>query len=268
MRVAFRSRFWALSARDAILILLGAASMQVYSSFSPPVHESSIIFDAHLSSQDTLHVPQPVPVVSDSWRPPAPPKPAPATPSPSPIPDLEHELPQTELVSHAPGWTVFRNLYMADGTLFIVTSNPGSFPDIKLITSTGLAAENTPESIAERMPTSRDMSIISPEEARQLWGQDQSPTGLNNVFPIEGSTVRPLTRLPDRRSPLTSISSSSTIPDNVSCRHFPFSVSRSPSPSKQSSLITTTFVRNLSLALGLFGTVPSEALPQMLPYRP
>jgi hypothetical protein len=80
------------------------------------------------------------------------------------------------------------------------------------------------------MPTSRDMSIISPEEARQLWGQDQSPTDLNNVFPIEGSTVRPLTRLPDRRSPLTSISSFSTIPDNVSCRHFPFSVSCSPSP--------------------------------------
>ncbi|KAI0298522.1 hypothetical protein BC826DRAFT_104230 [Russula brevipes] len=223
--VAFRSRFWALSARDAILILLGAASMHVYSSFSAPVHDTSIIFDAHLSSQDTLpHVPQPVPVVSDSWRPPAPPKPAPATPSPSP--NLEHELPHTELVSHAPGWTVFRNLYMADGTLFIVTSNPDSFPDIKLITSTGLPAENTPESIAERMPTSRDMSIISPEEARQLWGQDQSPTASTTYFLLRDHCT-PTTRLPDRRSPLTFISSFSTIPDNVSCRHFPFLVSRS-----------------------------------------
>jgi hypothetical protein len=81
---------------------------------------------------------------------------------------------------------------MADGTLFIVTSNPDAFPDIELMTSTGLPAENTPESIAERMPTSRDMSVISLEEARQRWGGEQSTGEPNRIFPIEGSTVRPL----------------------------------------------------------------------------
>jgi hypothetical protein len=193
----FRSRFRSITRRDAILLLLGAASMHLYSSWSPPPTGSAIIFNTHLSSQDPLHhIPPPVqpvdpvqPVRNLRKRPP--PR-DPPPPSPSPIPDIKHEIPQTELVSHAPGWTIFRNLYMADGTLFVVTSNPDAFPDIKLITSTGLPAENTPESIAERMPTSRDMSIISPEEARRRWGGDQSTGEPNRIFPIEGSTVRPL----------------------------------------------------------------------------
>jgi hypothetical protein len=58
------------------------------------------------------------------------------------------------------------------------------------MTSTGLPAENTPESIAERMPTSRDMSIISPEEAQRRWGGDQSTREPNRIFPVDGSTVR------------------------------------------------------------------------------
>jgi hypothetical protein len=81
---------------------------------------------------------------------------------------------------------------MADGTLFIVTSNPDSFPDIKFMTSTGLPAENTPESIADRMPTSRDMSIITPQEAHQRWGGDQSTREANRIFPVDGTTVRPI----------------------------------------------------------------------------
>jgi hypothetical protein len=109
-------------------------------------------------------------------------------------------MPETELVSHAPGWTIFRNLYMADGTLFILTSKPESFPDIKFMTSTGLPARDTPESIAERMPTSRDMSVIDPEEARRRWGGDRSKEELNRIFPIEGSTVRPFILRPDCRS--------------------------------------------------------------------
>ncbi|OBZ67048.1 hypothetical protein A0H81_13019 [Grifola frondosa] len=67
--------------------------------------------------------------------------------------DLSYDFPETTIVSHAPGWTVFRHLYMSNGTLFIVTSQPvSSFPDISLITSTGLTAENTPENIAAECP--------------------------------------------------------------------------------------------------------------------
>ena len=78
---------------------------------------------------------------------------------------------------------------MADGTLFIVTSEPESFPSIDLMTSTGLPALDTSESIAERMPTARDMAVITPQEAHQRWGR-QNAMDLNNVYPVEGSTVR------------------------------------------------------------------------------
>ncbi|KAH9994041.1 hypothetical protein BJV77DRAFT_1144094 [Russula vinacea] len=187
MHRSLRSRFRNISPRDAILILLGAASMHLYSSFIQD--SSSSIFNTHLSSQETLpNIPRPPPSVPlDAWHPPQPRKPSPPPP-PSPAPNLGHEIPQTELVSHAPGWTIFRNLYMADGTLFIVTSNPESFPTIDFMTSTGLPASNTPESIEERMPTSSDMSIITPEEAHWRWG-GQSKQEHNNVFPIEGSTL-------------------------------------------------------------------------------
>jgi hypothetical protein len=194
MHRSIRSRFRNISPRDAILILLGAASMHLYSSFLPHVHESSSInFNTHFVPQEPLHnIPRPAPTVLDSWHPPQPRKPSSPSPPQSPIPNLEHEIPQTELVSHAPGWTIFRNLYMADGTLFIVTSNPESFPSIDLITSTGLPALATPESIAERMPTDREMAVITPQEAHQRWG-GQSMMEINNVFPVEGSTVRLLT---------------------------------------------------------------------------
>jgi hypothetical protein len=201
MHRSLRSRFRNISPRDAILILLGAASMHLYTSFLPRVHESpSINFNTHFIPQEPLHnIPHPAPTVLDSWHPPQ--QRDPPSPPQSPIPNLGHEIPQTELVSHAPGWTIFRNLYMADGTLFIVTSNPESFPSIDLITSTGLPALASPESIAERMPTAREMATITPQEAHQRWG-GQSTMELNNVFPVEGSTVRPHT-LPSG-SPLTS----------------------------------------------------------------
>jgi hypothetical protein len=160
--------------RDALFILLGAASMQLCSSFLPHLHEFSPI------TFNNIRVPHPAPAVLDSWH-----SPQPCNP-PSPIPNLGHEIPRTELVSHAPGWTIFRNLYMADGTLFIVTSNPESIPSIDLMTSTGLPGLNTPESIAERMPTARDMAVITPQEAHQRWGGQS----INNVYPVEGSTVR------------------------------------------------------------------------------
>lgn len=225
---SLRSRFRSISPRDAILILLGAASMHLISSFSSQVQESSIVFNTHVSSQDTLHdIPRPVQSATDPWHIPvpvprkaAPPAPPPPPPAPTPTPNLGQEIPQTELVSHAPGWTIFRNLYMADGTLFIVTSDPDSVPSIDFMTSTGLPAVNSPESIAERMPTFRDMAIISPQDAHQRWG-GQSKDDLNSIFPVEGSTVRPLPHAhAGPRSPLNSISSFSTTPANVGCLRF------------------------------------------------
>ena len=213
MRGSFRAphRLRAISPRDAILILIGAASMHLFSFLFPPVHDSSsaILFDTHLPSQDSQT--NVSPALLDAWDGPSP-------SLPSATPNLDREMPHTELVSHAPGWTIFRNLYMADGTLFILTSNPESFPDIRFMTSTGLPAVNSPESIAERMPTARDLSFISPVEAHRRWGGERSTGELSRIFPVEGSTVSSIRLFRDLRSIV--ISSFSMTLVNVSSIYF------------------------------------------------
>ena len=86
--------------------------------------------------------------------------------------DTAYTIPETKILSHAPGWTLFSNLYMSNGTVYIVTSRPNSIPDIVMMTSTGLPAENNAENIAARIPTADDMSIITPDEAKDMWGGD------------------------------------------------------------------------------------------------
>lgn len=75
---------------------------------------------------------------------------------------------------------------MANGTLLILTSSPSSFPDTRYMTSTGLAALNTPEDKALREPTPWNMDIVSPEEALQRWGNTSST---RRVWSVEGNTV-------------------------------------------------------------------------------
>ncbi|KAF5325739.1 hypothetical protein D9611_000649 [Ephemerocybe angulata] len=114
-------------------------------------------------------------------------------------------LPQTGLIAHAPGWTLFRNLYMTNDTLYIVTdkhfSTPSrsrpeysrerrpefygpkgedltygytkadGWPEIRMMTSTGLSAVNSPENIASREPIPQNMQFIGVKEARRRWGE-------------------------------------------------------------------------------------------------
>ncbi|EIN11742.1 hypothetical protein PUNSTDRAFT_63324 [Punctularia strigosozonata HHB-11173 SS5] len=95
-------------------------------------------------------------------------------------------LPETRIMQHAPGWTIFENIYMSNGTLFILSEKGRTeFPGISLMTSTGLPAANTPESIQERMPTDRDMDFVTPAQAKERWG---GPAG-NRVWSVEGNTV-------------------------------------------------------------------------------
>lgn len=95
-------------------------------------------------------------------------------------------LPETSIVEHVPGWTIFRDIYMQNGTLLILSSSPSSFPEARYMTSTGLLAENTPENIALREPTPQNMDIITPEEAVQRWGNHPST---RRVWTVEGNTV-------------------------------------------------------------------------------
>ncbi|KAI0785552.1 hypothetical protein C8Q75DRAFT_856968 [Abortiporus biennis] len=191
--------------RDAILLLLGATCMHIASNFMGPFTDNftgDIIVNTHFDQQHPIHedtsssdstlttttIHHTVPEIhyhdDDISTTPIPP----STPSPPLHVDLFHELPETTLEAHAPGWTMFRNVYMSNGTLYIVTPKPASsFPDIQFITSTGLAAENTPENIAARMPTAENLDFITPEAAKARWGP-MKPEGTNRVWSVEGNT--------------------------------------------------------------------------------
>ncbi|OCH86377.1 hypothetical protein OBBRIDRAFT_890539 [Obba rivulosa] len=194
------------SLRDVILIFLGAMAMHLTSSFlwsSPDRSPESIIVKTSVSSHfiqddydqsDIVIPPAEVmrPVVNAQREASKERDATVQNPLLSVEPekiDVAYELPETTIVAHAPGWTLFRNLYMSNGTLFIVSSEPPSrFPDIRLITSTGLAAENTPENIAARMPTAQDMDFLTPAQARARWGGNPDRWERNRVWSVEGNT--------------------------------------------------------------------------------
>ncbi|KIK98644.1 hypothetical protein PAXRUDRAFT_823616 [Paxillus rubicundulus Ve08.2h10] len=95
-------------------------------------------------------------------------------------------LPETTIVEHVPGWTLFRDIYMANGTFLILSSSLTAFPDVRYMTSTGLAALNTPENIALREPTPWNMDFVTPEEALQRWGDHPAS---RRVWSVEGNTL-------------------------------------------------------------------------------
>lgn len=59
---------------------------------------------------------------------------------------------------------------MLNGTMYIVSDQPESIPDRTRITSTAVFIENGPIAEAERIPTDKEMRIISTREAGRLFG--------------------------------------------------------------------------------------------------
>ncbi|TFK44546.1 hypothetical protein BDQ12DRAFT_708463 [Crucibulum laeve] len=153
-----------LSRRDGVLILIGASCVYILTTFLHRGFDSmpSIVINSGLPTYHT----------------------------PAPILDLGFaKLPETGIIAHAPGWTLFRNLYMSNGTLFLLSSNFSDFPEIRMMTSTGLPAYNTPENIALREPTKQDMDFISPEEAEAHWGGHAQDGERNRIWTVEGNTM-------------------------------------------------------------------------------
>ncbi|KAF9450770.1 hypothetical protein P691DRAFT_809605 [Macrolepiota fuliginosa MF-IS2] len=198
-----------LTRRDAFLILLGASSMHIWTLLfrEPPADHSILIstqFDHHNLNNnadmhaDTKHHLEHVlaaathtPMITVTQT---------VTETTIPLPtntaELEaerqrdnRELPYTTLVAHAPGWTLFRNLYMSNGTLYILTPRPKKFPEIRLMMSTGLPAENTPQNIAAREPTRENMDFITPDDALERWGGDPDRGVTNRVWTVDGNTL-------------------------------------------------------------------------------
>ncbi|KAH7907338.1 hypothetical protein BJ138DRAFT_992229, partial [Hygrophoropsis aurantiaca] len=93
-------------------------------------------------------------------------------------------LPSTRIVAHAPGWTVFDNLYVLNGTVFVVTDKPGLIPDRALMTSTAVKIGNGKEMVEARIPGDAEMRIVSTAQAKALFGR--------SVELLDGVSVRPL----------------------------------------------------------------------------
>lgn len=194
-RSMFRST---ISRRDALLILLGASLIHIWSLvfYNLPQSDQSILINASHEFRpgvarvlDQLHFADTITTTLTTTIIP--------TPTTENIALLEREkkrqgLPHTTLRAHAPGWTIFENLYMSNGTLLILTSTPKDFPEIRMMTSTGLEAENTPENIATREPTRENMDFVTPEDALERWGGEPEKRITNRVWTIEGNTVRVL----------------------------------------------------------------------------
>ncbi|KAG8694563.1 hypothetical protein FRC11_002119, partial [Ceratobasidium sp. 423] len=86
-------------------------------------------------------------------------------------PDLSTGLPQTNLVKHGAGWTIFENIYMSNGTMYIITDDPSKWPKRRMMIDTGITALNTPENIATREPTEYELDWISPKDTEARWGK-------------------------------------------------------------------------------------------------
>ncbi|TFY54992.1 hypothetical protein EVJ58_g8531 [Rhodofomes roseus] len=180
------------SLRDVVLILLGATSMHlasVFMGFNEPT--GSIIVKTEVSSHFVEDINNTVVAPPAEDRETSRERDVQKVLDPGKdTVDVSFQLPETTILSHAPGWTVFQNIYMSNGTLYIVSSEPASsFPHTRMMTSTGLAAENTPENIAAREPTARDMDFLTPAEARRRWGGNSDKADRNRVWSVGGNTV-------------------------------------------------------------------------------
>ncbi|KAJ7707682.1 hypothetical protein B0H17DRAFT_1174648 [Mycena rosella] len=180
-----------VSRRDAILVLAGASCFYTFSALVPGAKSPAIIIDTshtHLlnagqtanEAAGQLVTEAAGQTVTETVLLPQPPR------TPLDL-GLVRNFPETTVVAHAPGWTVFRDLYMSSGALLLLTSDPSKFPPHRLMTSTGLPGNLTND--GERQPTARDMAFVTPEDARSAWGGDISRGERNRVQTVEGTTL-------------------------------------------------------------------------------
>ncbi|WWD07339.1 hypothetical protein V865_005437 [Kwoniella europaea PYCC6329] len=76
----------------------------------------------------------------------------------------------TDLKAHAPGWTIMERLYIYNGSFYAVTDDPAQWPELRMMTSTGLPANSDPGNSEAREPKGDEIIFISPFEAMKLWG--------------------------------------------------------------------------------------------------
>jgi anti-sigma factor ChrR (cupin superfamily) len=80
------------------------------------------------------------------------------------------------------GWTILDKLYIYKGVVYIVTDQPSTIPDLRFIYSKGIWVQPGVESEPLRLPTEKDIRVISSKQAKQLFG--------TSIQTIDDITVR------------------------------------------------------------------------------
>jgi hypothetical protein len=65
---------------------------------------------------------------------------------------------------------MFDKLYFLNGTLYVVSDEPESIPNRRMMISTAADIENGPIGEAKRVPTDKEMRIVSTRTAKSLFG--------------------------------------------------------------------------------------------------
>ena len=101
------------------------------------------------------------------------------------------------LITKTLGWTVFDKLYVLNGTIFVVTSSPEAIPETKFLTSSGYDIRGGEEEVRKRLPTDKDIRIITPDDAQRLFGaQVQSHVSQCGETALKDEVARVLTLSP------------------------------------------------------------------------
>ncbi|KZV88453.1 hypothetical protein EXIGLDRAFT_696691 [Exidia glandulosa HHB12029] len=76
----------------------------------------------------------------------------------------------TRILNHAAGWTIFENLYMSNGTFFVVRDlSPEELPEKKFVLSRSNFSYDNYYDFKAREPTDEDLQYITPAEAARRW---------------------------------------------------------------------------------------------------
>ncbi|KAF9071796.1 hypothetical protein BDP27DRAFT_1446017 [Rhodocollybia butyracea] len=96
-------------------------------------------------------------------------------------PEIEVSFPATSIPhgAHVNGFTIFNNLYLRNGTFYVVSLDPSTFPPREAILSAPLDPSAPPEQL---LPTDKHLRYISLEEAEQLLGHN--PLHINDMTVI------------------------------------------------------------------------------------